>query len=186
MTFGQIYYIWNVKRIASTLLLFLFLFNIIGYYAVFLLLSSENKAEIVKMTQDENLLETIRIHRSEVKNIVFKDEGKELLYKGEMYDVKTSSIDGDFIVFRCINDKSEKQLLAGLDSHVKYNTDSNSSSEKKQNDSSSKNPVKDLFCHQNNIAETSSVAVVFPSAICHFTSYIPSTLPLPPPEVFIS
>ncbi len=134
---------------------------------------------------DERYIETIRIHRSEMKNVVFKDRGKEFIYKGGIYDIKSRIQEGDIVVFRCINDKTEKQLLAGLHTHVKNNTDSNSSSDNKQSDSS-KNPVKDLFLHTNDIAEVLSIAVGFPTAIClpkaiGITSYIG-----PPPEVSIA
>ncbi len=134
-----------------------------------------------KRVLEEKYLETIRIHRSEIKNIVFKDKGKEFLYNGEMYDIKSRSQEGDFIAFRCINDKTEKQLRAGLDHAVKHNSDSNSSQDKKQG-SSSKNPVKDLFCHNDNMIFDISTAFVFPFAIFNFTSHIPPALPLPPPE----
>jgi cbb3-type cytochrome oxidase subunit 3 len=173
-----------VKRIASAFLLFLFLFNVIGYYALFFVLNSENKAEMDNTLRSEEQLQTIRVHRSEVKNLIFKEEGKEVQYEGEMYDIKSITRDGDFIVFHCINDKTEKQLLTGLQIHVKNNTDSNSTSDKKEN--TSKNPVKDLFCNTENSTEITSKTVEFPSSIYHLTSYISPTLPLPPPEVFFS
>lgn len=116
--------------------------------------------------------------------MVFREEGREFLFKGEMYDVKSITLDGDFVVFHCINDKTEKRLLAGLDTQAKNNSDSNSSDEKQ--DSFSKNPVKDLFCHKENIKIEESIAVSFPSAIFHLPFYISPTLPLPPPEDLFS
>lgn len=185
MPLGQIYYIWNVKRIASFLLLVLFLFNVVGYFVLYSVLDTDNRAAISRKTIEPQCLQTVRIHVNDMKNIVFRDHGKEFLYNGEIYDIKTRSTEGDFIVFRCINDKKEKQLLAGLQFHVKNYADSNTSSDKKQ-DNSSKSPIKTLFLHSNDWAEAMSVAVVYPPAIFQLTFYISPTLPLPPPEVSIA
>ena len=174
-----------MKRIASALLLSLFLYNIIGYYVAYSVLNWQNRSHMSAQVKTANSLETIRIHKSEMKNVVFHDEGKEISYKGEMYDIKDKTIDGDYLVFQCINDKNEKKLLAKLNDHVKYNSDSNAPSEKKQNDFS-KNPIKDLFFQQNHIAGISSVEIIFPFTTCHFISFIPPSLPLPPPEISFS
>ena len=172
-----------MKRTASVILLFIFLFNTIGYYSLFLILNSENKAEIAQMMQSGQHLETVRIHKSELKNVVFTEGEEEFSYKGEMYDVKEISAEGDYVIFYCISDHTEKQLLAGLQTHEKNNTDPNSSPGKKPNNSL-KNT--DLFLHQITLTPDKSSAFVFPSALCHFISYIPPTLPLPPPETSIS
>lgn len=134
--------------------------------------------------RNEKRLETIRIHKSEIGNIFFKDDGNEFLYNGEMYDVKSKSVCGDYLVFYCIKDSKEKQLLSGLDKHVKYNYDSKSSSEKKKNDSS-KNPVKDLFVFEKNVSIQYSFLYLFQSVICNLQSAILFS-PSPPPEVSFS
>ncbi|TAL57620.1 MAG: hypothetical protein EPN85_13695 [Bacteroidetes bacterium] len=174
-----------MKQVASILLLILFLFNITGYYALFFALNSENKTAIKNNICEGKHLQTMCVHKSNIKNIVFKEEGKEFVYNGEMYDIKSIIRDGDFVIFHCINDKTEKQLLAGLQTHVKNNSDSNSPPDKKQNDST-KNPVKDLFIHQNTLMNPTSSAIEFPSAICHLTSYVLPPLPSPPPEISLS
>ncbi|MBI4930466.1 MAG: hypothetical protein HY841_06870 [Bacteroidetes bacterium] len=166
-----------MKRIVSIALLSLFLFSIVGYYILFLAMDSQNRNEIQSSLFQNTSLETLRIHKSELKNILLKDNGKEISFNGEMYDVSGESFDGDYITFHCKHDQKETTLLAGLDKQVKNNSDSKSSSEKKQN---GKKPVKDLFFHQNKMTVISSAAFEFPSAICHFTSYISSTVSLPP------
>ena len=125
----------------------------------------------------ENLLQTIRIHKSELKNILFKKDGKEISFNGEMYDIKSKYFDGDYIVFHLKYDKKETKLLAGLNKHVQYNSDAKSSSEKKQNN---KNPVKDLFFMKNNISVLHSSDVIFPDFICHLPSYVLPVNTLPP------
>lgn len=180
MPIGQICYIWQVNRITSFLLLTLFLFNAIGCYLLFFILNSENRSTMQSDLRKGHHIQLMRIHRSEIKNVVFREEGKEFIFKGEMYDIKSITRDGDFVVFHCINDKTEKRLLAGLETQAKSN--GNSGSSDKKQDNASKNHIKDLFCSKENIKIDESIAVVFPSAGCPFTSYISPTLPLPPPE----
>ena len=174
-----------MKRISSLLFLSLFLFNSIGYYFVFLLSDSNNREEIRHSLSKDASLEIIRIHRSELATISFKDNGKEFSLHGEMYDLKSRSEKGDFIFLVCMHDKKETQLLAGLDAHVKYTTDSKSPTDKKQNNSS-KNPVKDLFLNTIQTSAEEPMPAVFPSYLLPLTSYISPTLPLPPPEVSIA
>jgi hypothetical protein len=169
-----------VKRIATALLLSVFLYNIIGYYFAFSVLDMENRSQMSAFVQNEKDFQTIRIHKSEIKNIVFTDDEKEISYNGEMYDVKSESQEGDYIVFHCLNDTRETSLLAHLDDQVKNNMDTRSSSEKKQNNSS-KNPVKDLFCMKHNILVSDFSFISFPTVNCKLQTV---NLPFlsPPPE----
>lgn len=185
MPLGQIYYIWNVKRIASALLLALFLFNCIGYYAIFFTIQSENKAQMKKMVRNGKYLETIRIHKSELKNIVFKDHGKEFIWNGEMYDIKNMKNEGDHVVFLCINDKTEKMLIAGLKEQIRNNGGTDSYPNQK-NSHSAKNPVKDLFYNTEAALIEKSVAVIYPAALLRPYTCLPPALNLPPPEVTFS
>ena len=144
-------------------------------------MDSSNRNEMQGNLFQQTSLETIRIHKSELKNMIFKNEGKEISFEGEMYDVKSISEKGDYIIFNCKRDKKETHLLAGFDKQVKNNSDS-TTPEKKQN-KTSKNPVKDLFFYKSTIFMDEGIAIEFPPSFCHFTSYISSPLPLPPPEV---
>jgi len=182
MTFGQINYIWDVKRIASTLLLSIFLYNIVGYYFSFSVLDLQNRSLIEKLMQNESTLQTLRIHKSEIKNIVFQDDDQEMSYNGEMYDIKDRSQDGDYIVFHCINDKNESELIANLDKHVQNNIDPRSSSEQKQH-TISNTILKDYFISRKQDVILSSEELTFPSAICHLPSYVFLSLASPPPRI---
>ena len=179
MPFGQNTYICSVKRIAILSLLTLFLFNIIGYYFVFLVVDSENRNEIQGALIHDTSLQTIRISKSELKNVILKDGGKEIEVNGEMYDVLSVSTDGDFLVFKCVNDKNERNLFSVLDKQVKNNSDSNSP-EKKQNDST-KNPVKELFCFEKNNFVSNFLFVEFP-AINGKLQTVNLSLLSPPPK----
>ena len=172
-----------MKKAFSILLLTFFLFNIIGYYFLFLVLDNSNRKEMQSSFAPSSISETIRIPRSELKNLVFKENGNEILYKGEVYDIKDKSLDGDYVVFNCFKDNTEKNLLAGLDNQVKNN--SYPGENKKQN-SSSKNPVKDLFCLEKQAPIQFSSLHVFQAVICDLPSVSLLSLPLPPPEVSLS
>ena len=147
---------------------------------MFSFLNMENRTEVQSSLNNPHSLEVLRIHRSELAHVIFKDEGKEFMYDGEMYDMQSISTDGDYMVFHCINDNTEKELLSGLNSHVKNNFDTNSTPTQKQD--SSKKIIKDLFLHKNIVSQGISIPVLFPTGIFNLTSYIPETLPLLPPE----
>lgn len=133
------------------------------------------------LVQSEKNIQTIRIHKSEIKNIVFADDEKEISFNGEMYDVKSRSQEGDYIVFHCMNDKKETSLLAHLNDQVKNNMDTKSSSEKKQN-TVSKNMLKDYFVSGKQNSILSSEKLVFPSVIGYRPSAILLSLSSPPPK----
>ena len=134
-----------------------------------------------QFVQNKKNLLTIRIHKSEIKNIVFTDDEKEMSYNGEMYDIKDKSQDGDYIVFHCLNDKKEETLIADLDKHIQNNIDTKSSSERKQN-TVSKNILKDYFLSRKQDVILQSDKIIFASVVCHLPSAILLSLSIPPPE----
>lgn len=135
--------------------------------------------------QKSPALEIIRVHKSEIKNIVFKDNGKEIYFNGEMYDVKKKIVEGDYLVFKCVNDKKENQLIANLENHVQNNISAAPSSGHKQNDIS-KNIVKDFFFTGIAIPlPVFSFFFIHPSSFFIYNSSF-SSVPFPPPEVFNS
>jgi hypothetical protein len=174
-----------MKRLASIVVLSVFLFNIVGYYAVFSLLNYENRAIMGRKVQNGSGIHAIRVPKADIANIIYHAEDRELSINREMYDVKSIFDEGEYIVFYCANDKRETKLLAGLDKEAKYNSPQNSTSEKKH-DNSSKNPVKDLFIQRNNVPENLSAAVVFGVTVFHFNSYLAAPLPPPPPEFVVA
>ena len=141
----------------------------------------ENRSHMNVLVQNEKDIETIQIKKSEFKNGVFTEDEKEISYHGEMYDVKSRSADGDYIVFHCINDKKETSLLVNLNDQVNNNMDTKSSSGQKQNNIS-KNISKDYFFNGKPAILLSSSKFIFSSAICHLTSVNSLSLTTPPPK----
>ena len=132
-----------------------------GYFVVFSLqqyLAREDMKSYIKNKLTDNELEKVVVPNSEMVNgssdFRFKDENKEFVYKGKLYDIVRQKDDGVHTVFYCINDKKEEGLFAALEEHVQRNTDQNLP--RKQNAVGLvKHIVKDalpdnrseLFCH---------------------------------------
>jgi len=171
-----------VKKLLSVSLLILFLFNVVGLFAFYLVFSFSHKSDVDQAMQNEKYIETIRIHKSELKNIVFKDKGKEFIFNGEMYDIKNKTTQGDYIVFKCINDKKEKKLLAGLFAQVDHNSNAATSSEKKQSADFYKS-IKDLFLNHNTQHAAISNLLTYAPFLSSDYIYPPASMPSPPPEI---
>lgn len=66
------------------------------------------------------------------KEFVWEKLGKEFFFKGNLYDiVSATSLNGKFI-FKCINDKQEKQLFANLEHLVKKQNETDKNDQKNQ------------------------------------------------------
>lgn len=174
-----------MKRAASAILLSLFLYNIVGYYFAFTVSDLQNRSEMSLNVKNSKHLETLRIHRSDLNNALFDPDKKEILYKGEMYDVKSQNVDGEYIVFHCINDSKEKNLLANLNDNTKNNIDTKSSSSGNHPDKSGqKNITKDYFCNAEVITFFNySVNTFFRSPDTLVGTFVVSLSPPPPDQV---
>ncbi len=124
-----------MKKFLSILVICTLVFHLFGYFAVFKVMQFNIKKQIkttIKQGVPENVLHCFRFPTD--KNLQKKMgikwlEKKEFSYKGNMYDVVSKVVDGDFIIYKCVNDTQEKTLFAGLDKQVKnsMNKDSNKS-----------------------------------------------------------
>ena len=158
-----------------------------GYYAVFSILNFENKFNMSQLLQDDNLdsLQTIRINKSEINDILFEDNGKEIAYNGEMYDVKRETEDGDYIIFYCLDDKRETTLLANLDDQIQNNIGTKSASGQKQNNIL-KISLSDYCINMNrSLYPRISQDVIYPFSNLPLSALIIS-FPSPPPKVSFS
>ncbi len=109
-----------MKRILAICLLFVFTFNSVGYYFVFIILQQQIRSEIknqIKQRIPSEELHVLAVSKSE--KIDWKREGKEFLYKGTMYDVVKTEKKDDTVLYYCITDVEETQLFAMLDQLVK-------------------------------------------------------------------
>ena len=155
-----------------------------GYYAVFTILDLENRFNMSQLLQDSNCgsLQKIRINKSEVNDLLFEDNGKEITYNGEMYDVKSEIQDGDYIIFYCLDDKKETTLLASLNDQIQNNIGTHSASGQKQNNIL-KVSLND-YCNNMNrsLFLRISLNVIYPTSNPTVSSPLIS-FPSPPPEI---
>ncbi|MFD2244619.1 hypothetical protein [Pontibacter ruber] len=111
-----------MKRILAICLLFVFTFNSVGYYFVFIVLQQQIRSEIknqIKQRIPADELHVIAVSINEQGKLDWKREGKEFLYKGSMYDVVKTETKDDTVFYYCITDVEETQLFAMLDQLVK-------------------------------------------------------------------
>ena len=100
-------------------------FSQVGYYAV-MRHTQESHRELIKEQLHNNLkedeMEVISL-TDNANQIYWMEEGKEFLYKGEMYDVvKSKTVAGKTILY-CINDKKEKELVDNYNRVTKNNSE---------------------------------------------------------------
>ncbi|MEP7171780.1 MAG: hypothetical protein ABI855_20570 [Bacteroidota bacterium] len=113
-----------MKKIISVVLLFIFLYNISGYYLVFTEQQSEIKESVQNFLEEDdsgNLL-LLNISQEDEKNITWNGND-EFSLNGKMYDVAFTKREGNVLRLYCYCDSKEDHLFASLDSHIKNNID---------------------------------------------------------------
>lgn len=110
------------------MLLTVFLFNLFGYFPLFKFAQHKIQKEIktrLKRSVPEEELFVIVIAKNKVAELDWKREGKELKYKGTMYDIVRMESKGAYNHYYCINDKQENALFTNLEDLVnkQFNTD---------------------------------------------------------------
>jgi hypothetical protein len=111
------FYCKIMKKLISIGILFIFLYNIGGYYPWFSILQNniqnEIEEEIEEGLKSEDLT-LIIVLAEKVQEISWIKPNREFQYNGDMYDVvKIKNIPGKKYYY-CLNDKKEKQLIAGF------------------------------------------------------------------------
>lgn len=100
----------DLKRFISFILLFIFIYNIGGYYIWFRLEQYNIQSEIQNGSQKKELT-LISVPLNDKSSIIWTEENKEFIYHGEMYDVVKIKTINNINYYYCINDKKEKQLI---------------------------------------------------------------------------
>jgi hypothetical protein len=129
-----------VKRIFSIFLLIIFLFNVGGYYVVFLALRLHATAELTQRlnadqySQDElvELRLPVSLPYPLQENDFQRVDGK-FEHEGQFYRLVKQKLEDDVLIIICIKDKKEKQLDESMKDYSKLANDIPSSSKKTQN-----------------------------------------------------
>jgi len=104
-----------VKQILVYIILAFFLFNSLGYFFLFELEELLVEREMAEEIQERQIpLVVLRIAGDE-RDAGFRRTGaREIEYNGDLYDIVREYRHGDVLVFYCLRDSREEQLLAGL------------------------------------------------------------------------
>ncbi len=116
--------------------IFIFLYNITGYFAVFKILQFQIRREVeheIKDNSSDKKLVTISIQNTDIASVIWLKKGKEFKYKGELYDIVKQKTTQEKTFFYCFQDKKEKELFAELDEHIQIHITTNTNRRKRAN-----------------------------------------------------
>ena len=119
-------FIFQMKKILSILLVFVFFYSFVGYYLNFAIeqcgIKEEVKEKIIHHLPDKYLT-IIKVSSKDRKKITWTEEGNEFRFGGDLYDVVKTRQENGITYYSCFCDVKENQLIANLDKLVKDQTD---------------------------------------------------------------
>jgi hypothetical protein len=177
----------KLKKLVSIFLVFLILYNMMGYIVVFKSYQYAIRNEIktrIKEAIPENELTIIRLTDEDIKNRkkgYKRIDDKEFSLSGKLYDIVRSQSCGDTTTFYCINDSKEEQLFANLDEHVKRQMDTNGPLRNRAN-TLLKNLVKQALIYNYSFAVPESSALTYSLTNTNLPEFFYKNIPNPPPK----
>jgi hypothetical protein len=172
-----------MRKAGSILLLCIFLFNLIGYYPIFLIRQKGIIKRIsVLSAQDSEArnLVVFRFNKYELASLKWLKKN-EFSFKGGMYDVvkREMNIDGSEDLF-CFFDRDEVNLLAGLKVHVDRNAENNAADQNKKQ--AEIKPILKDYCGAENqfYYLTLELSISYIVTDQQLISFIPEILSPPP------
>jgi len=148
-----------LKKSVAAFLIFIFFYNISGYYLVFNFCQTRIKnfvqSQIKEMNSEDLIL--IVLSASEKNNIQWENND-EFRFKGKMYDVAFRKQENNKLYLYCYNDLREEHLFTSLKRHIKNHIDN--SATQKNSKTVLKSPVSffytipdtlKIFCQHSTI-----------------------------------
>lgn len=176
-----------MKKILAIFLLAIFLFNYMGYFIASKVALKEAKREMRAAIRagliDKQMTVLITIPKKDLALYEFKDKGKEIIYKGEMYDIITRSESNTDVILKCINDRNEKKLIADLEQHIGTHVSTAAPLKSNSGKKISQSLVKLYYSEPSTIQFTreSSTAIEIPFSANFISEYI--EISNPPPQL---
>lgn len=119
-----------MRKLSSILLLLLLLFNVLGYYGLFLGLDYHNKQQLIQRLDHSNYNESEAITIKIPITIPYVSDSREFErvngdfeYQGEYYHLVKQRLSLDTLYIVCIKDKNTKRIHQALEDYVKTFTD---------------------------------------------------------------
>jgi hypothetical protein len=155
-----------IRKFFSLFFAGMMLFNLFGYYFVFkcdqICVKREMKGMISNGSFRDYNVDVFFINPATDRNFKMLDKD-EILYRGKMYDVISSKTSGTSVVFRCINDTKEEQLLARYDKYSTWVTGMNLPERSKNSQAMLHHIIKHALLNKYSVQppSTSSVLLFF-------------------------
>jgi hypothetical protein len=139
----------RIKKVIAVVLLFIFLYNLSGYYFAFSIQKTGNREAVENLIKVNGLndLLLIKVAAADEKKIEWENSG-EFNLNGKMYDVAFKKQAGNILYIYCYQDAKEDHLFASLDLQVKNNIDNTASEKSSKN--IVKNPLTDYLANYNS------------------------------------
>jgi hypothetical protein len=133
-----------LKKAISIVLLFVFFYNISGYYFAFNLWQMNIKDFMQSCFREKKTEELILITVSaEEKTKIEWESNDEFRLNGKMYDVASRKLEKNILYFYCYSDSQEDQLFDSLNKHIKNHIDNSTTG--KNSKSKLKHPASDFY-----------------------------------------
>ncbi len=175
-----------IRKILSILFAGLILFNLFGYYFVFkcdqIHVKNEMKAMIRNGVFQGHYEEITILNPATDRDFKMLDKG-EIRYRGKLYDVISTRISGTSVIYQCINDTKEEQLLASYNKYSTWVTGMNLPERSKNSQAMLHHIIKHALLNKYAVQPPSSLtAVLFfePARDFNSIAILPS---FPPPKV---
>ena len=174
-----------IRKILSILFAGLILFNLCGYFFVFKCDQIYLKSEMKRMIKTDSFQgfneEVIIVNPANDRDFKMLDKD-EISYRGKMYDVISSGISGNSIIYRCINDTKEEQLIAHYDKYSACIAGMNLPERSKTSQAMLYHIIKQALVNKYSFQQPSKFSVILfsePDSRVHSVTILPS---YPPPR----
>lgn len=175
-----------LKRITVIPLLLIVVLSQFGYYCFYAYqiycAKQLAKEQLFNQIPDEALT---GIRLNDNKQIYWEEEGKELSFKGQMYDVVREKVRNGNTYLLCVSDEREDKLLTELSDLIKVNTDANSNNTGKHH-LDLKFQLNDIiFSKHSNFSQEKSIVYITTPQFYDYTSPLNLTykkVHCPPPK----
>jgi hypothetical protein len=117
-----------VRKTFTILLAILFLYNTVGFLAVYSFLSKHYKDRGIREVEefaDENEIQILVFDKSDIqnRNVDFRwIESREFKYNGDLYDIVKKEENENQIILYCISDKKETKLEKDFEREIDNST----------------------------------------------------------------
>jgi len=185
LSWGKEYkkYFCLLKKIIAISFLFIMLYNIAGYYAVFRVLHIQVKKQVWKLRKSAIPEHELLLFSSVISSAPEFEwvNDHEFRYEGMLYDIIriSSAPSGD--IWHCINDRQEEQMLQRLKQQVHQHNGQPAKSAKQL----SKSLLKDFFIEYEEAKQVSDLPqrLFYPLSAALSDSYTEKDAP-PPRTLF--